>query len=100
MKLGYYEFGSRQWSKPCDISSLMTEILNGDCCVMVLLNSERAAVTTPAAAADATNLRLEQPLMSLLLLWGERLELLLPFQGRPPRKAVTGKLDRPEYVSR
>jgi hypothetical protein len=49
----------------------MTEILNGDCCVMVLLNSERAAVTAPAAAADTTNLRLEEPLMSLLLLWGE-----------------------------
>ena len=38
---------------------------------MVLVNSERAAVTAPAAAADATNLRLEQLLMSLLLLWDE-----------------------------
>ena len=72
--------------------------------VMVLLNSERAAVTAPAAAANATNLRLERPCMSLQLLWGRaRFDWSCFFRftpGHSGRKALTGKLDRQEHVSR
>src|SRR5260370_1502514 len=54
------------WSKSCEISSEITEILKGDCDADALPKSGRVAQAAAAIPAPAIKLRLETPSMFLL----------------------------------
>src|SRR5258707_6021600 len=56
------------WSKSCEISSEITEILNGDCDAVAMPKSGRAEQPAEVIPAPAIKLRLETPSMSLLFL--------------------------------
>src|SRR5258705_11513208 len=53
------------WSKSCEISSEITEILKGDCDAVAIPKSGGAAQAAAVIPAPAIKLRLETPLMFL-----------------------------------